>query len=347
MPQNIIKLIIFAFIVFIGIVPFVIVKPVYIYPSPNTRGASNSDSIFNGNSISEVYEISPKRVVYKSHLKYGYPYPFAGYTFSFNANKSFKFRNKITYDIRATKSEFLRFNIGIKVKEMDNFIYESEFKVEEEKGSLLLSEFEPAMWWYYDHGLEISDLSPPKLENIVLFSVVNSGSSPIDISEDVTINEIKAVLDPFPFIIISSSLLFGFILLELILYKRKSTGSNVKYRVVEIDKEENHEANLVVDFIGENYNLIDISVDMISIKTGISKYKIPEILKEKFHSTFPQYLNKIRILEVKRLLIETDLSVLDISLSVGYNTVSHFNRTFKKIEGITPLNYRKEHKKQK
>jgi AraC-like DNA-binding protein len=40
------------------------------------------------------------------------------------------------------------------------------------------------------------------------------------------------------------------------------------------------------------------------------------------------------------MLLETERSILDISLEVGYDTVSYFNRRFRQVKGMTPREFR-------
>jgi len=53
-----------------------------------------------------------------------------------------------------------------------------------------------------------------------------------------------------------------------------------------------------------------------------------------------QYLNHLRIQMAASLLAGTDRTVLDISLAVGYETLSTFNRNFKAIMGTSPREWR-------
>ncbi|WP_309119656.1 AraC family transcriptional regulator [Paenibacillus sp.] len=58
-----------------------------------------------------------------------------------------------------------------------------------------------------------------------------------------------------------------------------------------------------------------------------------------FH--FREYLIHIRIREAQKLLTETRCSVQEIAYAVGFEYLSHFNKTFKKATGLTPMQYRK------
>lgn len=59
--------------------------------------------------------------------------------------------------------------------------------------------------------------------------------------------------------------------------------------------------------------------------------------------TYTQYLNSIRVDEAKRLLIDTDGRISDIASSVGYSNVTHFNRVFLGIVGMSPSMFRAFH----
>ena len=57
-----------------------------------------------------------------------------------------------------------------------------------------------------------------------------------------------------------------------------------------------------------------------------------------------EYLQKIRIEAAKNLLVNTDMTIKEISEKVGYQYVLTLNRAFKKFEGITPSQYLARHK---
>ncbi len=65
------------------------------------------------------------------------------------------------------------------------------------------------------------------------------------------------------------------------------------------------------------------------------------IFKQSFGSTFKEYLTQVRIEEAKRLLANTEYSLLDIAVAVGFDNQSYFTSVFKKYTGITPGQYRK------
>ena len=56
---------------------------------------------------------------------------------------------------------------------------------------------------------------------------------------------------------------------------------------------------------------------------------------------FTKFLSEIKIAAAKRLLLATNKSITEISMETGFSSSSHFISNFRKIEGTTPLAYRK------
>ncbi|RKR11371.1 LOW QUALITY PROTEIN: AraC family transcriptional regulator [Flavobacterium sp. 81] len=77
----------------------------------------------------------------------------------------------------------------------------------------------------------------------------------------------------------------------------------------------------------------------------ISTHILSYVINNGFGENFYQFINRYRIEEAKKLMIdsETDrLSLLGIGFSVGFNSKTVFNTTFKKVTGQTPSEYKKQ-----
>ena len=60
-----------------------------------------------------------------------------------------------------------------------------------------------------------------------------------------------------------------------------------------------------------------------------------------------EYLNSLRIQKAMDLLKTTNDLVVDVCFESGFKNVNHFNRTFKSMVGVSPMQYRKSNRKKK
>ncbi|BFT72653.1 AraC family transcriptional regulator [Paenibacillus sp. P36] len=97
----------------------------------------------------------------------------------------------------------------------------------------------------------------------------------------------------------------------------------------------------VTAYIHENYHQ-DISQDQCARNFGVSRTHLSKLFKKFKQIAFSDYLTHVRIEKAKELLCETDIPVADISEKVGYLHTQNFIRVFKKMEGITPGQFREE-----
>ncbi len=95
----------------------------------------------------------------------------------------------------------------------------------------------------------------------------------------------------------------------------------------------------ILQYCAENYEH-QLSLSLLEKELHISKYYISHILSNKLHISFNDYINSLRISRACKYLLESELSVTDISEAVGFNTLRTFNRAFTKHLGVTPTQYR-------
>ncbi len=84
------------------------------------------------------------------------------------------------------------------------------------------------------------------------------------------------------------------------------------------------------------------SMDQICEALGVSKYYLSHVFKNYMGMPPMQYITTRRIAYAKKLLQETDMTASAIGEACGYKDHVLFFKTFKKLEGITPLTYRKQ-----
>jgi len=77
---------------------------------------------------------------------------------------------------------------------------------------------------------------------------------------------------------------------------------------------------------------------------GYSASYLSFIFKEIAKMNYNDYVNTLRVELAKKLLLETELPLIDIAVQVGYNNTVTMNRVFRKILGTTPGKYRENNK---
>lgn len=100
----------------------------------------------------------------------------------------------------------------------------------------------------------------------------------------------------------------------------------------------NSDLQILLQYINDNYKTITLS--QLSVKFNYSESYLSNLIKKKFNFSFIQIITNIKIQQSLKYLCNTDLSILEISDIVGYNSSDHFSRTFKKVYGVSPQIYR-------
>lgn len=84
----------------------------------------------------------------------------------------------------------------------------------------------------------------------------------------------------------------------------------------------------------------DISLNDVATWVGLSPAYVSRTFKESTGQNFVEYLSVCRVEQAKELLENTQLSIKEIGFKSGFNSMQTFIRTFKKLEGCTPSQYR-------
>ena len=84
----------------------------------------------------------------------------------------------------------------------------------------------------------------------------------------------------------------------------------------------------------------DIDASTLAKEIGISVHYLSQVFSQEMQTTFYSYINDARIEAAKVELKVSELNVLEIALSVGFNSRSSFYNAFKKNTGMTPSKYK-------
>nr|WP_315141772.1 AraC family transcriptional regulator [uncultured Flavobacterium sp.] len=104
------------------------------------------------------------------------------------------------------------------------------------------------------------------------------------------------------------------------------------------NKEQNR-LKIVYAFIENNFQR-NITIDEMGQLTHLSKAAFCRYFKKMTRLTFTEFLNQFRIEQAKRLLKE-DKNVTETCYECGFESLSYFNRIFKKVVGQNPIQFKK------
>ena len=95
-----------------------------------------------------------------------------------------------------------------------------------------------------------------------------------------------------------------------------------------------------IHYVAEHFADPDLSLEKVTNAIGISYAYYSHILMKKYGMTFRQMLNETRVKEAKKLLAKSQLSMKEIAAETGFRNANYFARTFKKLTGMAPREFR-------
>lgn len=105
---------------------------------------------------------------------------------------------------------------------------------------------------------------------------------------------------------------------------------------------ESERMNKVLNFVYQNFQQ-EITIGQIAGLANMANNSFSRYFAQRTRQSFTSFLNEIRLGYAAKLLIETQKSILQISLECGFNNLSHFNAQFKIRYQQSPLNFRKNY----
>ncbi|MES1180624.1 MAG: helix-turn-helix domain-containing protein [Verrucomicrobiota bacterium] len=107
-------------------------------------------------------------------------------------------------------------------------------------------------------------------------------------------------------------------------------------------REQNAEPPVIArakQFIAE-HQTEELSLEQVATAVHTSKFYFCKIFKKATGINFTDYVARVRTERAKNLLLNPNLRVSEIAYEVGFQSLTHFNRVFKRILGRSPTDYR-------
>jgi AraC-like DNA-binding protein len=107
-------------------------------------------------------------------------------------------------------------------------------------------------------------------------------------------------------------------------------------------REQNSEPPVIArakQFIAE-HQTEELSLEQVAKSVHTSKFYFCKMFKKATGINFTDYLSRVRTERAKNLLLNPNLRVSEIAYEVGFQSLTHFNRVFKRILGRSPTDYR-------
>ena len=130
---------------------------------------------------------------------------------------------------------------------------------------------------------------------------------------------------------------------HLYLFLDYLTQSAKSTKLVQSSKMSDYYIKEAIHYIEQNFQN-DITIEDIAAVCGINRSYFGKIFRNSIGRSPQEFLMNYRMVKAAELLKLTSLSIADIGSAVGYGNPLHFSRAFKTIYGVSPREWRNQHK---
>ena len=132
-------------------------------------------------------------------------------------------------------------------------------------------------------------------------------------------------------------------LLEVILLRLRRRDDFTLSDTAAASPGSSRECGLVRRYI-DNHFKENLTLDQLAEMLHINKYHLSHTFRREFGTSPINYLISRRVAESRFLLRETDHTLSLISRMLGFSSLSYFSQCFRRMEGISPMEYRKQNR---
>lgn len=318
-----------------------------------------TDSSIGGNSEIIRHVVTDRMIQIDFQLKNGITSPYVGLSISPHPDPILQLAsyNQLNVKVRGVRTN----NIGIALytanpypasaKQSPEITFYTTFNISSTINtySINFNQFKVPDWWYEFNNISEATSKKPNLKNLSSLNITNAYSPDKGDKQSLEIYSITFSRNNKPLLIQLLLLELGVILLTFsLIYLVEKIRANKKSVTITYKPVESNSANApksdFIYFINTNFQNSQLTIDLVSRETGVSPRRITNDIQNQFACNFKTYLNRLRINESKRLLLEKELNIGEIAFRVGFNNQTHFNRVFKSELQISPTEYRDKHK---
>ncbi len=112
---------------------------------------------------------------------------------------------------------------------------------------------------------------------------------------------------------------------------------------IEIESADEKLLNRILAVVNANLSNSDLNIDMICTEVGISRVHLHRKMKELTNQTPHDFIRNLRLKQAARLLSRKGQNITEVMYRCGFNSTTSFSTMFKKMYGLSPREYMKEH----
>lgn len=154
-------------------------------------------------------------------------------------------------------------------------------------------------------------------------------------------NEYARSGDPMKAVMAVDELLLRIERIRFDAYQLLPDAANTGLTVEGLDHQSSPIVVRICDFIAENFREDIDSADIASAADIHPKYAM-NVFKKSTGMTLNDYVNLMRLSYAQAMLMQEDANVLQVAMDSGFGSLSAFNKSFRKIAGMSPTDFRRD-----
>ena len=158
-----------------------------------------------------------------------------------------------------------------------------------------------------------------------------------------TLNEVSELMLQLPYLRNFDRMLHFFRLMDIIGRSETNIQLASKEYLKMRFKTGNKRIAIIHEYLMNNYRE-QIDLKRLAGLVNMAEGSLCRFFRMNMGMTVFEYLNQLKVELACKLLMDNDLSIFEVCLDSGFNNLSHFNKQFKKINGLPPSEYRNRFK---